>query len=168
MASHNIYKKCKSREVITSSNRVGVCVSYNEILRTRDNLARYTIAKSKNSHIPLHFINENFTFSAWDNFDHQEQSSAFGRFSNRNKVMTLFQVKPANVPTKPTKNEINLENIILYVPTKPARSEINLEKINLNKKLPCQPFTSTRSFTSIWHLFSWHDIKWWSYQRWTR
>lgn len=63
--------------------------------------------------------------------------------------MTLFQVKPANVPTKPTKNEINLENIILYVPTKPARSEINLEKINLNKKLPCQPFTSTRSFTSI-------------------
>ena len=58
--------------------------------------------------------------------------------------MTLFQVKPANVPTKPTKNEINLENIILYVPTKPARSEINLEKI-----IPCQPFTSTRSFTSI-------------------
>ena len=34
--------------------------------------------------------------------------------------MTLFQIKPANVPTKPAKSEINLANI------------------NLNEKLACQ------------------------------
>ena len=36
MAAHNIYDKCKSRELITSLNRIGVCISYNEIQRERE------------------------------------------------------------------------------------------------------------------------------------
>ena len=31
MVAHNIYDRCKSRELITSLNRTGVCISYNEI-----------------------------------------------------------------------------------------------------------------------------------------
>ena len=106
MVSHNIYEKCKSREVITSLNKVGVCVSYNEILRARDDLAKYTIARSMDCHIPLpsHFTNDKFTFAAFDNFDHQDQSSASGKFSNHDTVMTVFQVKPENIPKKTCEN----------------------------------------------------------------
>ena len=35
MAAHNVYDKCKSRELITTLNRIGVCVSYNEVQRSR-------------------------------------------------------------------------------------------------------------------------------------
>ena len=35
MAAHNIYDKFKSRELITSINRIGVCISYNEIQREK-------------------------------------------------------------------------------------------------------------------------------------
>ena len=35
MAAHNIHGKCKSREFVTSLNRIVVCISYNEIQRER-------------------------------------------------------------------------------------------------------------------------------------
>ena len=87
---------------------VGICVRYHEILKTIEDLARHTIAKSKNCHLPLrsHFTNENFTFTAFDNFDHQDESSASRKFSTHDTVITLFQVKPENLPSRPLKTGI--------------------------------------------------------------
>ena len=58
----------------------------------REDLARYSVAESKNCHIPLpsQFTKENFAFAAFDNFDHQDQSATSGKFSNPDTVMTLY------------------------------------------------------------------------------
>ena len=40
--AHSGYEKCKSREVLTSSNKVGVSVSYKKVQRARNDLARFT------------------------------------------------------------------------------------------------------------------------------
>ena len=39
---HSVYKKCKSREVLTSFNKVGISVSYNKVQRARNKLACFT------------------------------------------------------------------------------------------------------------------------------
>ena len=129
MVSHNIYEKCKSQEVITALSRTGMCVSYNELMSAREDLPRCTIAESKDCHIPLpsQFTKENFAFAAFDNFDHQDQSTTSGKFSNHDTVMTLYQLKPEKTHSKLRKNEIDLANI------------------NLKEKLPCQELMSYNS-----------------------
>ena len=91
-----IYEKCKSREVLTSLNKVGVSLSYNEVQRARNNLGRFTYFQSKNEGVPVpsHFSIDVFTIGAFVNFDHSNRSSLSGKFSNHDTVMTLFQVKP--------------------------------------------------------------------------
>ena len=53
MAAHNIYEKYKSRELITSFNGIGVCISYNEIQRERKSLAHYTFKQGENWRVPI-------------------------------------------------------------------------------------------------------------------
>ena len=129
MVSHDIYEKSKSREVITALNRTGMFVSYNEVMSPREDLARYTIAESKDCHIPLpsQFTKENFAFAAFDNFDHQGQSNTSGKFSNHDTVMTFYQVKEEKTHSKPRKSEIDLANI------------------NFKEKLLCQELMSYNS-----------------------
>jgi hypothetical protein len=138
MTAHHIYDKCKSRELITSLNRTGVCISYNEIQRARSNLAYYAYLSSEKSDVPLpsHFSVDEFTIAAFDNFDHADQSSPSGMMSNHDTVMTLFQVKPDHSPTKPTVSSVDL--------VKARRTSAS--------KLPCQeiiPFCSQKKDLSL-------------------
>ncbi|KAG8177891.1 hypothetical protein JTE90_001722 [Oedothorax gibbosus] len=48
MVGHTIYDKCKSRELITCMDRALISVSYNEVLRKRQQLAAYVIHASGN------------------------------------------------------------------------------------------------------------------------
>ena len=104
---HSVYKKCKSREVLTSFNKVGVTVSYNEVQRARNDLARFTYFQRKNEGVPIssHFSKDEFTIGAFDNFDHSNRSSLSGKFSN--------QVKPEQPSKKPDKTQIGLTKVIL-------------------------------------------------------
>ena len=110
---HSVYKKCKSREVLTSLNKVGVTVSYNEVQRARNDLARFTYFQSKNDGVPIpsHFSKDEFTIGAFDNFDHSDRSSLSGKFSNHDTVMTLFQVKSEQPSKKPDKTQIDLTKV---------------------------------------------------------
>ena len=103
MAAHNIYDKCKSRELIKSLNRTGVCISYNEIQRERKSLAHYTFKQEEDWGVPIpsHFVKENFTAAALDNFDYTDGSSTSGMLSNHDTVTVLFQEKPEVLPSKP-------------------------------------------------------------------
>ena len=129
MNAAEIYEKCKSRELITSFNRCGVCVSYNSMKRHREALAKYAVHRSEPSGIPLpsHFSLNQFTLAAFDNFDHNDKYTLSGLSSSHDTAITLFQVKPEQPVTKPTK------------------SEVPLDRINLTERLPCQeivPFNS--------------------------
>ena len=124
MIGHHTYDKCKSREVITSLNRVGVSTSYNEVRRARSNLANYCFEKSEENSVPIpsHFVNDEFTLAQMDNFDHSGRSSLSGTHSNHDTVMTLIQIKPEFPPSKPNLSAFNL-----------SRS-----RVNGYGKLPCQ------------------------------
>ena len=104
---YSVYEKCKSREVLTSLNKVGVSVSYNEVQRARNDLARFTYFQSKNDGVPIpsHFSKDEFTIGAFDNFDHSNRSSLSGKFSN--------QVKPEQPSKKPDKTQIGLTKVTL-------------------------------------------------------
>ena len=111
MAAHNVYDKCKSRELITTLNRIGVCVSYNEVQRSRKNLAHYSCIEGEKYGVPIpsHFVHESFTIAAFDNFDHVDRSSSSGMMSSHDSVMVLFQIKPENPPSKPNKSSVAVQ-----------------------------------------------------------
>ena len=77
MAADNIYGKCKRWELITSLKRIGACISYNEIQRERKSLAHHSFKQGEYWGVPIpsHFVKENFTIAAFNNFDHTDRSS---------------------------------------------------------------------------------------------
>ena len=93
MNAAEIYKKCKSRELITSFNRCGVCVSYNSMKRHREALAKYAVRRSEPSGIPLpsHFSLNHFTLAAFDNFDHDDKYTLSGLSSSHNTASHYFK-----------------------------------------------------------------------------
>ena len=109
MMDHTVYDVCKSRELITALNRIGACVSYNEIKRARSNLAQHALHQSDKVGVPMpsHFVQTSFTIAAIDNFDHRDRSSPSGTKSNHDTVMTLFQTKASEPSSKPSKSAIH-------------------------------------------------------------
>ena len=102
-----IYEKCKSRELITAFNRAGLCVSYKEIQKHRNNFAKLAILNSKLNGVPIpsHFVPNEFTSGALDNFDHSDKNSLSGLFSSHDTAI-LCQTKPRENTTKPSKGEV--------------------------------------------------------------
>ena len=92
MNSVEIYEKCKSRELITSFNKSGLCVSYASMKKHRNNLAKRAVLQGKNTGVPLpsHFSTESFTLAAFDNFDHADRNTLSGTYSTHDPVLTLF------------------------------------------------------------------------------
>ena len=95
MISHTIYNKCKSREIITSLNNLGLTISYYELRKCRNNLGAYALNQDAEGLIPLpsHFQPAEFTIAAMDNFDHIDRSSSSGKNDNHDSVLVLSQNK---------------------------------------------------------------------------
>ena len=76
MNSSAIYEKCKSRELLTSFNRLGLCTSHKEPKLHRNNLAKLAISRRSDTGIPLptHFSKRQLIIAAMDNFDHSDFS----------------------------------------------------------------------------------------------
>lgn len=115
MTGHSIYDRCKSKELITSMNRVGVSISYSEVLRARNLLAAYTVESCKDSNgltpIPSHFNSSGFTLAALDNFDFEDNSSLSGTSGTHHTAMVLFQDSAGEAaPGKPNVSSTNLNN----------------------------------------------------------
>ena len=109
MNSSAIYKKCKSRELLTSFNRLGLFISCKEAKLHRNNLAKLAISRYNDTGIPLptHFSKSQFTIAAMDNFDHSGLKSLTKTAGTHDTTMTLFQMKPESCCAKPLKSGIN-------------------------------------------------------------
>ena len=96
MLAHAIYDKSKSRELITSCNNLGFCVSYPELLKLRALFGFYIICRYISEDIPLpsHFNKSQFTLVSIDNFDHHDASSLTGKHDTHDSAMVLFQSVP--------------------------------------------------------------------------
>ena len=112
MTGYTVYDKCKSRELITALNKIGVSTDYNEVLTNRKKLADYVSASSINKGPPLpsHFSNYHLSICAFDNFDHADRSSLSGTHSDHDTAVVMFQVKPDIIPSKPYVTTMNLQN----------------------------------------------------------
>ena len=113
MNAVELYEKCKSRELITSFNKSGICISYGSMKKHRNDLAKLAIYQSLNFGVPLpsHFSPDMFTIAAFDNFDHSDKNTLSGKSSTHNTVMTLFEEIPLQRVSKPTKSNTNLNAI---------------------------------------------------------
>ena len=93
MNSVEIYDKCKSRELITSFNKSGLCVSDASMKKHRNNLAKLAVLQGTNTGVPLpsHFSTGSFTLAVFDNFDHAGRNTLSGTYNTHDTVLTLFQ-----------------------------------------------------------------------------
>ena len=132
MNAVEIYEKCKSRELITSFNKSGICISYGSMKKHRNDLAKLAIYQSLNFGVPLpsHFSPDMFTIAAFDNFDHSDKNTLSGKSSTHNTVMKLFQEIPSQPVSKPSKSKANLNAIKTL--TKLACQEVSPFKPNKN------------------------------------
>ena len=115
MNSVRIYERCRSKKLITSFNRSGLCISYQSMKQHRQNLAKLAILQSNTSKVPLptHFSPEEFTVVAFDNFNHADKNSLSGKYCSNDTAITLFQRIPNIIPRKPEKSEVNLNDVKL-------------------------------------------------------
>ena len=90
MNSVEIYERCKSKELITSFNISGLCISYTSMKNHRSDLAKFAVAQSSENGLPLpsHFSSNMFTISAFDNFDHSGKNI----YWESQVVMTLLSL----------------------------------------------------------------------------
>ena len=109
MNAVQIYEKCKSKELMTSFNRSGMCISYASMKNHRRDLAKLAAANSSADEIPLrsHFSPSKFTLSAFDNFDHSDKSTLSGKCDSHDTVILCFKkfprkTKESFVEVKPT------------------------------------------------------------------
>ena len=128
------YERCKSKKLITSFNRSGLCITYANMKKYRNDLAKFAISNSSEFSLLIlsHFPSITFTISAFDNFDHVDENTLSGKSGSYDTVITLFQEPP-------TKKEM-----------KHNRSNTNSAAVETLSKLACQelvPFSADKTFT---------------------
>ena len=94
--SEAVYNACRSKLLVSSLNRFGLAISYDEILRYHSDMASYVIESSQGgAPLPSNFDSKEFTMGAFDNFGHEE-----GMFSgiggSHDTAMVLMQKKTWN------------------------------------------------------------------------
>ena len=90
--AQSIHDKCRSKQLVQILNNLGMCVSYDEMLRMDYNLVDRLIRSCGENKVPLpESITSTSTISAsMDNFDHIKNSKS-GKDSSRDTAMKLFQ-----------------------------------------------------------------------------
>ena len=110
MNSQVIYDTCKSATLIKSFNRLGLCNSYDELLRFQNDLASFIV--ENNAHrvpFPSNFDKSQFTVAAFDNFDHNEATLS-GIGGCHDTVTVLFQKDTFTGYGKPKVSETNIRH----------------------------------------------------------
>ena len=106
-----IFNTTRSKTTVKILNRLGLSISYEEILRVRTRLATYAKLTFETS-IPLasHFNTESYVTDAFDNFDHNEATLS-GLGATHDTVAVIFQDFHANdFKTKPNVSSIFTDN----------------------------------------------------------
>ena len=105
MNSVQIFERCCSKELITSFNRSGLCISYQSMKQHWQNLARLAIVQSQTSKVllPTNFSPGEFTVVAFDTFSHAGKNSLSVKYCSHSTAITLFQSIPNKMPRRPKK-----------------------------------------------------------------
>lgn len=97
-----VYGKTRSRELLTSLNRVGVSTSDKEVRDSRNLLKSYAVSCSQcDIPFPSHFSKEGWTITALDNSDYKDISSLSGTNSRHYTASVLYQEAIGDPISKP-------------------------------------------------------------------
>ena len=90
--AESIHDICRSKNLIMNLNRLGLCVSYDEVERIDINLAQRTIDAAGENLVPVPpVINSSAIIQgAMDNFDNEESTSS-GIGGSHDTILMLFQ-----------------------------------------------------------------------------
>ncbi|KAK7075294.1 hypothetical protein SK128_000885 [Halocaridina rubra] len=106
--SQAIYDSCKSATLITSFNRLGLCSSYNDLLRHQNDIASFSVEGSSDTiPFPCHFNKSGYTVGAFDNFDYEEANLS-GMGGSHDTVAVLFQDEGGSNFCKPKRCHTNV------------------------------------------------------------
>lgn len=102
-ASQSTYNKTRSREILTTLNRIGVSTSYNEVRRSRKLMCQYTFKCSQINGTPLpsHLSPSGWCTGALDNEDFDDTLSLSGTESKHYTAQVLFQDASQPALSKP-------------------------------------------------------------------
>ena len=108
MNSVAIHDTCKSKTLISSFNKFGLCISYDELMRIHHDIASYTAQSAENDmQLPSSLDVNRFTMAAFDNFDHIENTLS-GIDSSHDTVAVVFQEKDGSRRGKPYVSETDV------------------------------------------------------------
>ena len=88
MNSQAIHEAYRNATLITSFNRYGICISYDEVQHHHNDMGRFIVESS--SDVVLFPSSSQFTIAAFDNFDHDEATLS-GIGGSHDTVRALFQ-----------------------------------------------------------------------------
>lgn len=108
--SQAIYEACKSKTLFKCFNSYGLCIGYNEVLRQRNDLARFVVESGSDEvPFPSHLSSSQFTIAAFDNFDHDE-SNLSGIGGSHDTVSVLFQDDDGSKMEKPKISQTGIKH----------------------------------------------------------
>ena len=107
ICAEGIHSTCKSKTLITALNHLGMSVSYDEVARYHNDLADLVCNSVEDVPLPSHLNPDSFTTTAFDNFDHEEQTIS-GIGGSHDTVSVLYQDKPEIIPRKPPISETDV------------------------------------------------------------
>ena len=122
--TQSIHDKCQSKQLMQILNNLGMCVNYEEMLRTDYNLADRLIRSCGENKVPLpeSITSTSIMHASIDNFDHIENGKS-GKGSSHDTIMMLFE-----------NNESKVEKIF-QLSNKPNDQ---IKKRSITQKLKCQ------------------------------
>ena len=122
-----VHDVSRSKKLIIMLNRLGLSISYLEMMRIDTRLAKRTIMETGNFRVPVNKTIKSGTIvqAAMDNFDHDEGTLS-GKNGSHDTILMLFQ---NNDEDKPTEDVIS---------TIPESLKITADEITLKHILPCQ------------------------------
>ena len=136
MLGQYIYGKTRSKELLTTLNRIGISNSYNEVKRLRNLMCAFTVQSSDANGVPIpsHFSDDGWAFGAFDNEDFEDNSSVSGTHSKHYTAQVLYQETTSPPKSKPPVSSTNLSKYV-----RPSKEKLSCQVVPTYHKPVVRP-----------------------------
>ena len=131
--AQSIHDKTRSKQLIQIFNRMGICISYDEIERIDNGLTYRTILRAGENRVPVppSIIPNILINGAMDNFDHNKNTSS-GTGGSHDTILMLFQNIDDKTKSLPPQNSSKPKNISLTKYNLDCQQLVPFNKPSLN------------------------------------
>jgi hypothetical protein len=129
MVAQGVHSLTRSKDLVTTLNQHGICISYKAVKKMDVDLAERIIATAGNNRVPLPPILEAASplNGAMDNFDRNESTLA-GTGSTHDTILVLFQNVPIHLEKPPEESKVSVRPLESRTTVK-LRSTVSCQKL---------------------------------------